>query len=166
MITQKHLQEVYYPKAQFILYMFLWSLTQDCPKNLFYLDIHCEYNYNFANVSLNGSITLYCFRKWFVKVLMQDYGKITTVTVSRKCPFPLWGDAIRPQYSLSPVAKYKNSTHHFVYVNTRFYKSIEIFWFIHHYITCCGLIASPPLYHLNIVKYNCNYYRLIASGMS
>ncbi len=26
---------------------------------------------------------------------------------------------------------------------TKFYKPIEIFWFIHHYITCCGLVASP-----------------------
>ncbi len=52
------------------------------------------------------------------------------------------------QRGLSPVAKNKNSTHHFVYLNTnisytKFYKSMEIFWFIHHYITCCSLVASP-----------------------
>ncbi len=32
---------------------------------------------------------------------------------------------------------------------TKFYKSIEIFWFIHHYITCCGLVASPHVYLLS-----------------
>ncbi len=30
----------------------------------------------------------------------------------------LWGDAMSPQRSLSPVAKNKNLTHHFVYLNT------------------------------------------------
>ena len=39
---------------------------------------------------------------------------------------------------------------------TKFYKFIEIFWFIHHYITCCDLIASPQMS-------NCNKGALILS---
>ncbi len=41
---------------------------------------------------------------------------------------------------------------------TKFCKFIEIFWFIHHYITCCDL-ASPPLVSIypaewnNMIKY-------------